>query len=97
MDLPNPERIPDIEPEKQELASFLDKMGQLLPNMEFRETVEMLEARTAVLEALRQPDQNPELLNSVWAEYKDICEQTVDSTPTRSNERVQLQIAVPDA
>lgn len=85
----------EYESNKQEL-SFLEKMSQLLPNIEFEETAEMHEARMAILEAARRYDQGSDSLRSVWIEYAVLCEQEVDrraSTTNNSTFRMQLQIA----
>ncbi len=90
----NPEYRPDPKPHENEDLAFVDKFRALLLGVEFEESVEMFEARTAVLEALAKNDQNPELLRSVWVEYANVCEQTVDSkTGTDPQLRAQLQIA----
>ncbi len=88
----SPEHTHATEYREHEPAAFLDKMRELLPSVDFEETVELREARAAVLEALK-PDQNPDLLQAVWTEYANICEQFVDNQ-AETQTRAQLQIAI---
>lgn len=91
----NPEHEFSPQFRENEKLTFADKFGDLLAGMEFDEPVEMLEARTAVLEALTRNGQNPEFLRSVWMHYNDVCEQAVDSRSDADPQiRAQLQIAV---
>lgn len=88
----NPESESGPNPNKSERLPFEHKFKDLLPDMGFEEPTDMLEARTAVLEALTNND--PELLRSVWVEYASVCEQAVDKeTDTDPQIRAQLQIA----
>lgn len=77
------------ESNKNEKLLFADKLKDLLPGVEFQEPVEMLDARTAVVEALASSDQNSDFLRHVWTEYGKVCEQAVDNA--RQN-RAHLQI-----
>lgn len=87
-----------LEPKHHEKnsPSFADKFKELLAGVEFEEPAEMLEARQAVIEALTEHAQDPNLLQLVWVEYAKACEQTVDSkTPSDADPqtRARLQIA----
>lgn len=93
MNTPNPEHTFNKEYGSQ-APCLDDKMRELLPRVEFEETAELLEARMAVLEALKRPGPSPDLLQSVWEEYANICEQTVDNEPLSAAPRAQLQIAM---
>lgn len=79
----NPESKFSLESHKEEVTSFLDKLRELLPGVEFEESDELQEARAAILEALQRDDQDPDLLRSVWAEYAIILEQVVDDKAPR--------------
>ncbi len=88
-----PERQSNLESHADNGLSFADKFRDLLPGVELEEPIEMLEARTAVIEALAS-NQNSDFLQSIWIEYTNICEQIVDSkTDTDPQSRAQLQIA----
>lgn len=83
------------ESNKNERRAFPDKFRSLLPGTEFEESADMLEARTAVLEALLKHSQNIDLLQAAWAEYAEICEKIVDDrTESSPRIRAQLQIAI---
>lgn len=72
--------------------SFTDKLRELLPDIEFEESAEILEARMAVLEALTGSDQNPDFLRSVWIEYTMICERAVDdATPSDADPQMRAK------
>lgn len=88
----NPHRS-EYESNEREFG-FLEKMGQLLPSVEFEEPAELAEARTAVLEALRIDNLNPDFLRSIWVEYAAVCEHTVDNKAIEGGQRIQLQIAM---
>lgn len=100
---PGPEHEPDTRSHENEEPTFSDKFRELLPGVAFEESAEMRDARTAILEALKGPNQDPAFLRSVWIEYAKVCEETVDQkTPTAADEadskirawiRMQLQIA----
>lgn len=90
----NPEYESSPDPNKNEEHTFEHKFKDLLPGVEFEESADLLEARTAILEALTNNGHDPEFLRSVWAEYANVCEQAVDSrTDTDPQNRAQLQIA----
>ena len=79
---------------ESERSIFADKFRGLLPGMEFEEPTELLEARTAVAEALISKGQGSDIIQSVWIEYAKICEQIVDDMAETSPQyRAQLQIA----
>ncbi|MDN5274673.1 MAG: hypothetical protein JWP06_574 [Candidatus Saccharibacteria bacterium] len=98
-----PEHEPDVGSHENEESEFSHKFRELLPGVAFEESAEMRDARTAILEALNGPNQDPEFLRSVWIEYAKVCEEAVDQkTPTFAEEadskirawiRMQLQIA----
>jgi hypothetical protein len=91
----NPKHEFSPKPSEDEKPIFAHMFKDLLPDVEFAESTEMLEARTAILEALTMNTRNPELLQSAWVEYAKICEQTVDDrTDNDPRVRNQLQIAV---
>lgn len=76
--------------------TFTDRLSRLLTGIEFEETSDILEARTAVVEALTGSNQDPDFLRSVWEEYATVCEQAVDSRTqgdTDPQHRAGLQIA----
>jgi hypothetical protein len=80
---------------ENEKQSFTDKLQTLLPEIEFEESVELLDARTAVLEALTMDESEPDLIRLVWVEYAKICERIVDSRAADGSPiRAQIQIAV---
>lgn len=89
----NPEY--EFNPTPSERLNFSDKFRELLPGVEFEEPAELLEARTAVLQALAREDQQSNFLQSVWIEYAKICEQIIDNRIESSPQiRAQLQIAI---
>lgn len=95
MNFNNAEHEFSSQPNESEKIAFIDKFKDLLPGVEFEEPIEMLEARTAVLEALIEHRHNPDFLQSVWIEYAKICEQIVDDrSETEPDIRAQLQIAI---
>jgi hypothetical protein len=88
-----------LEPKHHEKnnPNFTDKFKELLADVEFEESAEMYEARRAVVEALTEHAQDPDLIRLVWIEYAKVCEQAVDSkTSSDANPqtRARLQIAV---
>lgn len=92
-----PESMYEFDPKhnKDEKSLFVDKFKDLLPGIAFEEPMEMLEARTAVIEALLGDNQNPDFLRHVWVEYSNICEQTVDNEgEVHGRNRAHLQITM---
>ncbi|HMH70076.1 MAG TPA: hypothetical protein VK502_01655 [Candidatus Saccharimonadales bacterium] len=92
----NPEHMPRPDSHEDEHVGFTDKFRELLPNGNFEEPIEMLEARRAVLEALEKHKQEPELLQTVWSEYAAASEQIIDAKTPSNGEpqaRAQLQVA----
>lgn len=86
---------PEHEFSRIEKPAFADKFRDLLPSVEFKEPIEMLEARTAVLEVLTRNDQDSDLLRFAWVEYAKTCEQVVDNHPdTDPHIRAQLHIVM---
>lgn len=91
----NPEHEFNPKLRESERTAFADKFRDLLPGVEFEEPSGLLEARTAVLEALTRKDRGADFIQSVWIEYAKICEQIVDSkTKANPQIRAQLQIAM---
>ena len=89
----NPERTTSPEHPR---ATFTEKLHELLPGIEFEESVEMNQARMVILDALAASHIQPELMKDIWTEYADICEQSVDqASPEATPElRAKLQIAM---
>jgi len=91
MDRPTPERTRHTHEESP--PAFLDTLRNLLPGIEFEESAELHEARTVIVEALRET-QDSSALGLAWTEYSRIAEQVVDSkTDADSKGRAELQIA----
>lgn len=94
MNLPNPERKMHPETRINEEVGFTEKFKDLLPGIDFEESTEILEARTAIIEALTADNHDADLLYAVWSEYADLCEQIIDGmADTDSPLRAQRQIA----
>ncbi len=78
------------------VSSFVEKMSELLPDIQWRESHELLDARITIINALQTPDIDPTLLTSAWSEYAIIHEQSVDQESSNLDSvltRAQLQIA----
>ena len=89
------EKLHTPKPGENEKLPFGAKFKELLTGVEFAESVEMIEARAALLDALTMKDQGSELLQSVQTEYTNICEQVVDNMSDINPQiRAQLQIAI---
>jgi len=89
------------EPDQEALSSedetlrFALKLRDLLPGVEFSETPELLEARIAVLEALRREESGSPVTLLAWQEYGSICEEIVDrSEATDPRSRAEMLIAM---
>lgn len=94
MNQPNPEQQTREEINEAD-KSFEAKLTELLPGMEFEESEELAEARTAVLEALKDRDGDPEFIRSVWVEYSDVCEKAVNELDDKAPDTVaKMQIAM---
>lgn len=95
MNQSNPEHPSHHTDREPPVSSFVEKMSELLPNIQWRESHELLEARITIINALQTPDIDPTLLTSAWSEYAIIHEQSVDqesSNPDSVLTRAQLQI-----
>lgn len=91
MDTSTPERRRHTHEESP--PAFLDKLTNLLPGVEFEESTELHEARTVLVEALRET-QDSSALGLAWTEYSRIAEQIVDGkTDADTKGRAELQIA----
>jgi len=94
MDHSSPESRRSTETHESETSTFVAKLRDLLPNENFEETAELVEARTAVLEALAIDNPEPGLLRDVWTEYASLWERLIDAADPQLRARLQISSIV---
>lgn len=101
MDIPNDKQPATSElPRSNEIPhtpevpkSFIE---ELYSRLNFTETIDLAEAKIAIVELLGQPNLDSSLKQHAWTEYAIICEQLVDSVDTGPDtlSRSKLQLAL---